>query len=130
MTPEHRLSNEIRIECGTRNWLCFHINVAKIRMSDGSYFNTGVLWGLILYNRDIQVVGIQVGANPSKRLNKYAPPNYLRNTQIIRSDYDYSTPAKVTKLFDIELDEIYEAKCIPFVQPDDLFWIVGVGLRK
>ena len=38
--------------------------------------------------------------------------------------------AKVTKLFDIELDEIYEAKCIPFVQPDDLFWIVGVGLRK
>ena len=42
MTPEHRLSNEIRIECGTRNWLCFHINVAKIRMSDGSYFNTGV----------------------------------------------------------------------------------------
>ena len=42
MTPEHRLSNEIRIECGTRNWLWFHINVAKIRMSDGSYFNTGV----------------------------------------------------------------------------------------
>ena len=42
MTPEHRLSNEIRIECGQRNWLCFHINVATVRLFDGRYFKTGV----------------------------------------------------------------------------------------
>ena len=24
MTPETRLANEIRIECGKRNWLCYH----------------------------------------------------------------------------------------------------------
>lgn len=42
MTPEHRLSNAIRIYCGKQNWLCFHINVGKIKLKDGSYFTTGV----------------------------------------------------------------------------------------
>lgn len=42
MTPEHALSNKIRIWCGEHDWLAFHINVGKIRLSDGSYFNTGV----------------------------------------------------------------------------------------
>lgn len=42
MTPEIRLSNLIRIECGVRNWLCFHINVGTVRTADGRYFQTGV----------------------------------------------------------------------------------------
>ena len=42
MTPESRLKNEIRIYCGEHNWLCFHINVATIKLPNGSYLKTGV----------------------------------------------------------------------------------------
>jgi len=26
----------------------------------------------------------------------------------------------------MELDPIFEAKCLPFLQPGDLFWVVGI----
>ena len=42
MTPEQVLDKNIMLYCGQRNWLCFHINVGKIKLPDGSYFQTGV----------------------------------------------------------------------------------------
>jgi len=42
MTPEHALSNRIRLWCGENDILCFHINVGKIKLPSGGYFQTGV----------------------------------------------------------------------------------------
>ena len=42
MTPEQALDKQIMLYCGQKNWLCFHINVGKFRMPDGTYFQTGV----------------------------------------------------------------------------------------
>lgn len=67
MTPEHRLSNQIRIWCGEHNFLCFHINVGKIRMSDGTYFHTGVPVGwpdLTIITDNGQVVFIETKIKP------------------------------------------------------------------
>lgn len=69
MTPEHALSNKIRIWCGEHNWLCFHINVGKIRMSDGTYFNTGVPVGwpdLTIITDTGQVLFIETKIKPRK----------------------------------------------------------------
>lgn len=92
-----------------------------------------VIKGLGEYNRqDISVIGIQVGKDPSKNLHKFLGykdslfEHY--NYTIIKSDLDYHCPAPVTNFCGIELDPIYEAKCIPFIKKDDLLWIVGKRL--
>jgi len=69
MTPEHRLSNQIRLACGQRNWLCFHINVGKIQLPDGSVFNTGVPNGwpdLTIITDDARVIFIETKIHPRK----------------------------------------------------------------
>ncbi|KKK60758.1 hypothetical protein LCGC14_3021180, partial [marine sediment metagenome] len=38
-------------------------------------------------------------------------------------DYHTNVDAKIGG---IKLDAVYEAKCIPFLEPGDLFWIVGI----
>ena len=92
-----------------------------------------VLKGLEEYNRqDISVIGVQVGKDPSKNLCKFLGykdslfEHY--NYTIIKSDLDYHCPASVTNFCGIELDPIYEAKCIPFIEKGDLLWIVGKRL--
>lgn len=42
MTPESALKNKIMIECGQRNWICLHLNVGKVKLPNGYFFNTGV----------------------------------------------------------------------------------------
>lgn len=39
---EHALQNEIRIELSKRGFTVFRINVGKVRLSDGRYFDTGL----------------------------------------------------------------------------------------
>lgn len=69
MTPEHLLSNKIRIWCGEHDWLCFHINVGKIRLNDGTYFNTGVPVGypdLTIITNNGKVLFIETKIKPRK----------------------------------------------------------------
>lgn len=87
----------------------------------------GVLTGL----RDpraipIPVLGVVVGADPVKRLDRYAPLAWRDMVKLVKSDLDYHTPAPVTTLEGVALDAIYEAKCLPFLEPDDLLWLVGI----
>lgn len=39
---ESNLIQQIKIYCGEINWICFHTNVGKIPLPDGSYFTTGL----------------------------------------------------------------------------------------
>ena len=80
--------------------------------------------------RDIQkkIIGVRVGANPLKRLDKYAP-NWRSFVTIVESPLDYHKEYKNPVLCGIEMDPIYEAKCIDFVEKGDLVWIVGKGIR-
>ena len=87
----------------------------------------GILWGLNDIGRQVLVLGIQVGADPVKRLNKFAPLFWRSNRllKIIKSDVDYHKQIEDNVFMGIDLDKIYEAKCIPYVQKGDLFWLVG-----
>lgn len=41
-TPEVRLMKEIQLWCGRNGFLAFHINVGKVKLSDGRFFSTGM----------------------------------------------------------------------------------------
>ena len=84
---------------------------------------SGIVNGLIQNDLHIPLVGIQVGADPQKRLDYYCPPfsTYL----LFKSVNKYGERKHGQTLGAIKLDPYYEAKCLPFLQAGDLFWIVG-----
>lgn len=100
-------------------------NVKNIVIVAGSGLNLcGVLWGLKIYNKKCKVKAIQVGKDINEILKKYAPMD-LSNLEIIKSELDYHTSYDNNNFCGIELDKIYEAKCIPYIKKGDLFWIIG-----
>jgi len=88
----------------------------------------GVLYGLYLSGSPIPVVGICVGAAPERRLDKYAHPfsNWRSRVTLIRSVQPYQEQHPAPHVVGIDLDPIYEAKCLPYLERGDLLWIVGI----
>lgn len=88
-----------------------------------------VIHGLKYYDMaHIKVIGVQVGANPQRVIDKFLPnfgifgDNY--NYEIVKSDIPYSKHID-SNFCGIALDDVYEAKCVPFLEKGDLLWIVG-----
>ena len=85
----------------------------------------GVLTGLERAGlTHIPVLGVVVGADPADRLETYAP-GWRDRAALVHSDLDYHDHAPVTRLGDLDLDPVYEAKCLPFLEDGDLLWVVG-----
>lgn len=101
-------------------------NIKRIVIPVGSGINmSSILCGLEKYKRtDIEVLGIRVGKDPMPLINKYYPFIQFSKHKIIQSEYDYEKQIEA-KIGDVILDPIYEAKCFKYIQPGDLFWIVG-----
>lgn len=80
----------------------------------------------ILYGTDVTVpvLGVMVGADPVKRLDRWAPPWWSNRVTLVRSPLRYDQHGD-TEWRGISLDPIYESKCVPFLEPGDLFWLVG-----
>ncbi len=75
---------------------------------------------------DFPVLGVVVGADPSKRLNKFAPLRaFTSNLDLIPAGVDYHTKVEAS-VGDVKLDPVYEAKCAKFLEKGDLLWIVGI----
>ena len=86
----------------------------------------GILHGLKRYGLDMPVLGVVVGADPTARLDAYAPDDWRDVVELVEAGGKYTTPATKTEYWGIRLDATYEAKAAPFVEPGDVFWIVGV----
>lgn len=86
----------------------------------------GVLWGLIDRNMDVPVLGVRVGADPKETLDQYAPWNWRNRVQLTTTLAAYHTPAPTIVVEGLTVDPHYEAKCIPYLEPGDLFWVVGL----
>ena len=100
-------------------------SVLKIIVPVGSGMSlAGILWGLIDAKRKLKVTGIIVGADPIKRLDKFAPPFWRNMVSLTKIDTPYNKHIG-GKIGNIDLDPIYEAKCLPYISPGNLFWIVG-----
>lgn len=120
--------------------------VKEIVMPVGSAMSlSGVLWGLEFFglSNKVKVTGVQVGANPNKRLEKYAPTGWEEFCSLEKSEMGYSEFVEDNWLGledgkegedRIEIDPIYEGKCKPVLNrvleenrdEEVLFWIVGL----
>jgi hypothetical protein len=85
----------------------------------------GILAGLESRGLSLPVLGVQVGADPTKRLDEFAP-GWRDRCDLVQSDLDYHAAAPETQIGDLTLDPIYESKCLPFLEAGDLLWVVGI----
>lgn len=86
----------------------------------------GVLSGLQFFKRDIPVIGVKVGADPLKRLNRWAPMGWQGMCTLVNAHYQYDDYVHTNKEIPFQLDPVYEAKCQDFLRPGDLMWCVGI----
>ena len=84
-----------------------------------------VLAGLKQYGVDVPVLGVRVGGDPEDALDRHAPDDWRDRVDLVESDYDYQAAPDETALAGVELDPVYEAKVIPYVEPGDLVWVVS-----
>jgi hypothetical protein len=71
------------------------------------------------------LLAVQVGADPIKRLDRWAPAGWRGQVSFVKSSLPYHRAPVLCDLQGIALDPLYEAKCLPFLAPGDCFWIVG-----
>ena len=115
------------VEQTAKQVACITHQTQRIIIPVGSGMSlAGLLHGLNRRNLSIPVLGVVVGASPERRLKKFAPFGWRNAVTLVPSGSDYHKPAVNTMLGDLHLDSHYEAKCLPFLQPDDLMWVVGV----
>jgi len=101
--------------------------IKRIVIPVGSGMNlAGLLTGLQKAQINIPVVGVIVGADPVKTLDSFAPMGWRNMCTLVESTLDYHDEVVENKFHDIVLDPVYEAKCLQFIEPGDLLWIVGV----
>lgn len=86
----------------------------------------GILTGLekLGFLGKTAIIGVMVGADPTKRLAKYAPAWSQSSYALVRSEMPYETHVQGS-LGGVQLDEVYEAKCLPYLNTGDLLWLVG-----
>lgn len=99
--------------------------IQRIVMPVGSGMSMlGIMHGLLKFNRQVPVLGVMVGADPGKRIARYGPLFYSNYTMVNAGvPYDEYVDATIGG---VKLDPVYEAKCVKFLQPGDLLWIVGI----
>ena len=100
--------------------------IQRIIVSVGSGMSlAGILTGLERAGATVPVVGIVAGANPERRLDRFAPVWWRAMATLVPAGVPYHREATAA-LNGTRLDSIYEAKCVRFLQPGDLFWLVGI----
>ena len=122
------LEDQITIEINKTQVQNIPDEVKRIVVPIGSGMNfISILKGLEEYNKIIPVIGIQIGLDPTKNIQKFLGTTNIPY-KIIKTDLTYNKQAKEYMLGNIKLNKTYEAKCLPYLQPNDLFWIIGKDL--
>lgn len=101
-----------------------HVNRIVVPIGSGMSL-AGILRGLAEQGLNVPVLGVQVGSDPSDRLDKYAP-GWRDKVDLVVSAHDYSDHVDAD-IDGLVLDPTYEGKCLEFMEPGDLLWIVGRG---
>ena len=72
----------------------------------------------------IPVLGVRVGGDPEKVLDRYSP-GWRETLELVDAGVPFEQPAAERSLGSLRLNAYYEAKCLPWLQKGDLLWIVG-----
>jgi 1-aminocyclopropane-1-carboxylate deaminase/D-cysteine desulfhydrase-like pyridoxal-dependent ACC family enzyme len=85
-----------------------------------------IIAGLDELALDIPVLGVRVGADPSRLLDQWAPANWRERVEMVSAERDFNEPEAKTRWWGVELDPHYEAKAAPLVRSGDLFWNIAI----
>lgn len=87
----------------------------------------GILYGMSLWRErmPLPVLGVVVGANPTKRLDHWAPPWWRARVELVPAGLPYSDHLEGVSIGHAPLDPVYEAKAARLLQDGDVFWLVG-----
>lgn len=85
----------------------------------------GILAGMDRFRDWRPLLGVVVGADPWKRLERYAPCFWELNCVLKNSGSDYHA-ALHRSIDGVALDPHYEAKCVDFLEAGDMLWSVGI----
>lgn len=83
----------------------------------------GVAYGLYKNKIHIPILGVQTGMDASKNIKKFHEYTHNIPIDLVKSELKYSQ--KLQNDVIPNLNPIYEAKCINFLEENDLFWIVN-----
>ena len=124
------LEDEIAIDINKDQVQNIPKEVSRIVVPIGSGMNfISIIKGLEYYNKNIPVLGIQTGLDPTKNIEKFLGKTEIQY-EIIKSELPYDKKADNYKIGSLELNRIYEAKCLPYLKNNDLLWIIGKDLVK
>jgi 1-aminocyclopropane-1-carboxylate deaminase/D-cysteine desulfhydrase-like pyridoxal-dependent ACC family enzyme len=85
----------------------------------------GIHYGMLDHGQPLPILGVRVGAEPEGRLTRWAPLwRFNGLVSLVNSAVGYGTRV-VAAVDGVQLDPVYEAKCVPFLEPGDLLWVVG-----
>ena len=73
---------------------------------------------------DLRVLGVRVGGDPTRRLNQYVA-GWGAQMDVVTAPEPYERAVEAS-IGDIVVDPHYEAKCVRYLEPGDLFWIIGI----
>ncbi len=88
----------------------------------------GILWGT--RQQGLPILGVMVGADPSKRLDAWAPRGWRDRVTLVDAGSPYNQAADATNWWGKPLDAHYEAKAAPYVTAGDCFWVVGLRITQ
>lgn len=91
---------------------------------------SGMTLAGLLHSRrlvDTEIVGVMVGAIPTARLDRWAPPDWRDHVTLVDSGYEYDETVEA-EVDGVRLDPVYEAKCLDYVDDGDCLWLVGCRL--
>lgn len=71
-----------------------------------------------------RVVGVVLGADPTRRLDRWAPPWWRSMVDLVPAGVPYHRHV-IASVGAVQLDPVYEAKCVAHLQPGDALWVVG-----
>jgi hypothetical protein len=84
-----------------------------------------VLHGLQRAGISVPVLGVRVGLDPEKLLDRRAPEGWRDVVDLVTSPLGFEERAPTTSIGGVELDPHYEAKCLPFLRPGDCLYVLA-----
>lgn len=101
-------------------------SIKRIVIPCGSGMNVAsVALGLLKHHIHVPILAVRTGPNSKSFAGaKFLSDISLSNITLVPATHEYSESLDIV-WNDIRLDPTYEAKCVEFLQPGDLFWIIG-----
>jgi len=103
----------------------------RIVVVAGSGVNlVGILEGLRCINSNMKVLAVMVGHDCRKYVYDSCPWLSEKQLEFVKSPQTYHELSTYNQVNGVDVDSRYEGKAIPYLEPGDLFWLIGKAVTS